>query len=88
MVTNTCVSLSVVILIVMKWIVVHVLGINFAGTNFAYLPVLSKVFPFHMSMLLLPRKSSPCLFTDVQLFGSAGSDASLVVKIVNQNTFI
>ena len=30
----------------MKWILVQVLGINFAGTNFAYLPVLSKVFRF------------------------------------------
>ena len=35
-----------VILIVMKWILVQVIDINFAGTNFAYLPVLSKVFPF------------------------------------------
>jgi len=30
----------------MKWILVQVLGINFAGTNFAYLPVLSKVYRF------------------------------------------
>jgi len=30
----------------MKWILVQVLGINFAGTNFAYLPILSKVFRF------------------------------------------
>jgi len=34
------------ILIVMKWILAHVLGINFAGANFAYLPELSKVFRF------------------------------------------
>jgi len=46
MFTNTHVCLSVLILIVMIWILVHVLGINFAGTNFAYLPVLSKVFRF------------------------------------------
>jgi len=46
MFTNTRVCLSVVILIVMKWILVQVLGINFAGTNFVYLPVLSKVFRF------------------------------------------
>jgi len=32
----------------MKWItvLVQVLGISFAGTNFAYLPVLSRVFCF------------------------------------------
>jgi len=39
MFTNTRVCVSVLILIVMEWIVVQVLGINFAGTNFAYLPV-------------------------------------------------
>ena len=44
--TNTRVCLSAVILIVMKWTLVQVLGINFAGTNFAYLLVLSKVFRF------------------------------------------
>jgi len=46
MFTNTRGCLSVVILIVIKWILAQVLGINFAGTNFAYLPVLSKVFRF------------------------------------------
>ena len=46
MFTNARVCLFDVILIVMKWIMVQVLGINFAGTNFAYLPVLSKVFRF------------------------------------------
>ena len=47
--------MSLVILIVMKWILVQVLGINFAVTNSAYLPVLSKVFHFHISMLRLLR---------------------------------
>jgi len=46
MFTNARVCLFDVILIVMKWILVQVLGINFAGTIFAYLPVLSKVFRF------------------------------------------
>ena len=46
MFTNARVCLSDVILIVMKWILVQVLGINFSGTNFAYLPALSKVFRF------------------------------------------
>jgi len=40
------VFVSVLILIVMKWILVQVLGINSAATNFAYLPVLNKVFRF------------------------------------------
>ena len=46
MFTNARVCLFDVILIVMKWILVQVLRINFAATNFAYLPVLSKVFHF------------------------------------------
>jgi len=46
MFTNAHVCLFDVILIVMKWTLVQVLGINFAGINFAYLPVPSKVFRF------------------------------------------
>jgi len=46
MFTNTRVCLFDVILIIMKWILVQVLGINFAVTNFAHLPILSKVFHF------------------------------------------
>jgi len=46
MFTNTRVCLFDAILIVTKWILVQLLGINFAGINFAYLPVLSKVFRF------------------------------------------
>jgi len=46
MFTNTRVCLFDMILVVMKWTLVQVLGTNFAGTNFAYLPVLSKVFRF------------------------------------------
>ena len=46
MFTDARVCLFDVILIVMKRILVQVLGINFAGTNFVYLPVLSKVFRF------------------------------------------
>jgi len=47
MFTNARVCLFDVILIVMKWILVQVLGINFAVTNSAYLPVLSKVSVSH-----------------------------------------
>ena len=46
MFTNARVCLFDVILIAMRWMLVQVLGINFAGTNFAYLPVLIKVFRF------------------------------------------
>jgi len=53
-----------VILIVMKWILAQVLGINFAGTYWYLVR-----FSVSHSMLLLLQKSSPCLFTNVQLFG-------------------
>jgi len=46
MFTDARVCLFDVILIVMKRILVQVLGVNFAVNNFAYLPVLSKVFRF------------------------------------------
>jgi len=67
MFTNARVCLFDVILIVMKWILVQVLCINFAGTNFAYLPILSKVFRFTFLCFVC----SVCLFTNVQLYGSA-----------------
>jgi len=57
------------------------ISISFAGTDFAYLPILSKVFRFTflmISMLLLLHKSSPCLLT----IGSAKVEVSLVsVKV-------
>ena len=67
--TSLCVCLFDVILIVMKWTLVQVIGINFAGTNFAYLLVLSKVFRFNF--YVASASKSLCFFTNVQLFGSA-----------------
>ena len=63
-----CVCLSVVILVVMKWILVQVLGTNFAGINFAYLPVLSKA--FHFTFLCCFCSVVVMFVYKVQLFGS------------------
>jgi len=54
MFTNARVCLFDMILIVMKWILAQVLGINFAGTNFAYLPVISKISVLHFYVASAP----------------------------------
>jgi len=39
----------------MKWILAQVLGISFAGSNVAYLPVLSKVSVSHFYVASAPK---------------------------------